>query len=86
MLSALCCNAFSPNDKSCTLLSTRAAEDESTRELGGTGGFPAFGTECDGDVGPDRLCCIATEKIWWLLTKFIINNHLTVEEKICHRK
>ncbi|WP_264735662.1 hypothetical protein [Wolbachia endosymbiont (group A) of Rhinocyllus conicus] len=32
------------------------------------------------------LCCIATEKIWWLLTKFIINNHLTVEEKICHRK
>ncbi|WP_265026463.1 hypothetical protein [Wolbachia endosymbiont (group A) of Bibio marci] len=33
-----------------------------------------------------RLCCIATEKIWWLLTKFIINNHLTVEEKICHRK
>ncbi|WP_419247113.1 hypothetical protein ACJZL1_05375 [Wolbachia endosymbiont of Rhagoletis indifferens] len=34
----------------------------------------------------DWLCCIATEKIWWLLTKFIINNHLTVEEKICHRK
>ncbi|WP_265025466.1 hypothetical protein [Wolbachia endosymbiont (group A) of Bibio marci] len=32
------------------------------------------------------LCYIATEKIWWLLTKFIINNHLTVEEKICHRK
>ncbi|WP_265025724.1 hypothetical protein [Wolbachia endosymbiont (group A) of Bibio marci] len=34
----------------------------------------------------NRLCCIAIEKIWWLLTKFIINNHLTVEEKICHRK
>ncbi len=32
------------------------------------------------------LCCIATEKIWQLLTKFIINSHLTVEEKICHKK
>ncbi|WP_265026313.1 hypothetical protein [Wolbachia endosymbiont (group A) of Bibio marci] len=39
-----------------------------------------------GRLDPSRLCCIATEKIWWLLTKFIINNHLTVEEKICHRK
>ncbi|WP_353285117.1 hypothetical protein [Wolbachia endosymbiont (group A) of Beris morrisii] len=38
------------------------------------------------DLDPSGLCCIATEKIWWLLTKFIINNHLTVEEKICHRK
>ncbi|WP_419247158.1 hypothetical protein ACJZL1_05865 [Wolbachia endosymbiont of Rhagoletis indifferens] len=37
-------------------------------------------------LDPSGLCCIATEKIWWLLTKFIINNHLTVEEKICHRK
>ncbi|ONI56093.1 hypothetical protein N500_0838, partial [Wolbachia pipientis wUni] len=24
------------------------------------------------------LCCIATEKIWWLLTKFLINSDLTV--------
>uniref|UniRef100_UPI00397AD7D8 hypothetical protein n=1 Tax=Wolbachia endosymbiont (group A) of Bibio marci TaxID=2953987 RepID=UPI00397AD7D8 len=39
-----------------------------------------------GFLDPSGLCCIATEKIWWLLTKFIINNHLTVEEKICHRK
>ncbi|WP_419247182.1 hypothetical protein ACJZL1_06210 [Wolbachia endosymbiont of Rhagoletis indifferens] len=23
-------------------------------------------------LDPSGLCCIATEKIWWLLTKFII--------------
>ncbi|WP_419247019.1 hypothetical protein ACJZL1_03915 [Wolbachia endosymbiont of Rhagoletis indifferens] len=40
----------------------------------------------DQKLDSSGLCCIATEKIWWLLTKFIINNHLTVEEKICHRK
>ncbi|WP_265026224.1 MULTISPECIES: hypothetical protein [unclassified Wolbachia] len=45
-----------------------------------------YGLALRAGMTPDRLCCIATEKIWWLLTKFIINNHLTVEEKICHRK
>ncbi|WP_419247369.1 hypothetical protein ACJZL1_01745 [Wolbachia endosymbiont of Rhagoletis indifferens] len=44
---------------------------------------PTMSSQC---VTLGWLCCIATEKIWWLLTKFIINNHLTVEEKICHRK
>ncbi|WP_264687722.1 hypothetical protein [Wolbachia endosymbiont (group A) of Sympetrum striolatum] len=28
----------------------------------------------------------SSEKNWQLLTKFIINSHLTVEEKICHKK
>ncbi|WP_410530069.1 hypothetical protein [Wolbachia endosymbiont (group A) of Gastracanthus pulcherrimus] len=28
----------------------------------------------------------SSEKNWQLLTKFIINSGLTVEEKICHKK
>ncbi|WP_265030216.1 hypothetical protein [Wolbachia endosymbiont (group A) of Philonthus cognatus] len=28
----------------------------------------------------------SSEKNWQLLTKFIINSDLTVEEKICHKK
>ncbi|WP_240991804.1 hypothetical protein [Wolbachia endosymbiont of Glossina morsitans morsitans] len=46
-----------------------------------------FMTPSQGEIGSQwALLHRSSEKNWQLLTKFTINSHLTVEEKICHKK